>query len=309
MTESLVTGGAGFIGSHLVEALLSRGDGVRVLDDFSTGSRKNLAGLDQQIRVIEGDIRNIDEVETAAQGVDLIFHQAAFISVPLSLEQPRTCFDINTQGTINILEAARSAGVKKVVLASSAAVYGDNQDLPLKESTPCGSLSPYAASKQSNEVFADLYTRVYNLPVVSLRYFNVFGPRQSPHSDYAAAIPIFINNMLASEAATVFGDGGQTRDFIYIDDVVAANLLAAESPKADGKVFNVCTGEGVSILKLLDLLAEIFPDAEEPEYAPARPGDVYQSVGDARLIEKTIGFSTRTPLSDGLIKTVEWMRS
>lgn len=307
MAVSLVTGGAGFIGSHIVEALLKRGDEVRVFDNFTTGKRENLATVKGKVQVVEGDIRDRGEVVEAVKGVDIIFHQAAFISAPLSLEQPRDCFDINVQGTQNLLEAARDAGVGRVVLASSAAVYGDNQSIPLNENTPLRALSPYAASKQTNEIFADFYSRVYNLPVVALRYFNVYGPRQSPTSDYAAVIPIFIRNLLDGERPTVFGDGGQTRDFIYIEDVVRANLTAAEHPQAAGKIFNLCAGAGVSILGLLKILTEIYPNYLEPKFASARAGDLYHSVGAAELIESVIGFNAKTLLMDGLRKTMDWM--
>lgn len=309
MTISLVTGGAGFIGSHIVAALLERGDQVRVLDNFSTGKHDNLPTQTENLKVIEGDIRERADVAAAMKSVDLLFHQAAFVSVQLSLENPKDCFDVNVHATLHLLEAAREAGVSRVLLASSAAVYGDNSTMPLKESTPLRALSPYAASKQTNELFADFYTRVYNLPVTALRYFNVYGPRQSPASDYAAAIPIFIRNLLDGQQPTVYGDGNQTRDFIFIDDVVRANLAAAGHPQAAGRIFNVCAGAGVSILGLLKTLSELIPNAPEPDFVAARTGDIYHSVGAADLIEKVIGFKAKTALTDGLQKTMDWMAS
>lgn len=307
MPISLVTGGAGFIGSHIVEALVARGDKVRILDDFSTGAIENLSAVNGQVDVIDADIRDQDAVTAAVKDVELIFHQAAFVSVPLSLQQPEVCFDVNVRGTQNLLEAARGAGVRKVVLASSAAVYGDSQRMPLQEDSPLRSLSPYAAAKQTNEVFADLYTRVYDLPVVALRYFNVFGPRQAPDSDYAAVIPIFIRNLINGERPVIYGDGTQTRDFIYIEDVVNANLAVAKHTHSVGMHFNVCTGKAVSILNLLETLSELFPESPVPKFIEARRGDILHSVGDATLLEEVTGFKPLVSLKAGLQKTTEWM--
>ncbi len=307
MPISLVTGGAGFIGSHIVEALVARGDKVRILDDFSTGAIENLSAVNGQVDVIDADIRDQDAVTAAVKDVELIFHQAAFVSVPLSLQQPEVCFDVNVRGTQNLLEAARGAGVRKVVLASSAAVYGDSQRMPLQEDSPLRSLSPYAAAKQTNEVFADLYTRVYDLPVVALRYFNVFGPRQAPDSDYAAVIPIFIRNLINGERPVIYGDGTQTRDFIYIEDVVNANLAVAKHAHSVGMHFNVCTGKAVSILNLLETLSELFPESPVPKFIEARRGDILHSVGDATLLEEVTGFKPLVSLKAGLQKTTEWM--
>ncbi len=235
MRISLVTGGAGFIGSHIVSALLARGDSVRVIDNFSTGKIENLSGLDGPLEIIEGDLRDISGVKEAIiSGVDYIFHQAAFVSVPQSMQEPEVCFDVNVKGTLNLLEVAREVGVKQVVLASSAAVYGESEVLPLKENVNLSVLSPYAASKQINEIYAGLYARSFGLPVVALRYFNVYGPRQSPDTDYAAAIPIFIRRLLDGSSPIIFGDGNQRRDFIFVEDVVRANLLAAEIPPCGG---------------------------------------------------------------------------
>ncbi|HZD58744.1 MAG TPA: SDR family oxidoreductase [Anaerolineales bacterium] len=309
MRTSLVTGGAGFIGSHLVRGLLARGDAVRVLDNFSTGRIENLSQLDGSLEIIEADLRDDSKVAHAVRGVDYIFHQAAFVSVPQSMQEPGTCFAVNVSGTLNLLEAARKAGVKQVVLASSAAVYGESRALPLKENATLGVLSPYAASKQVNEIYAGLYTRGFGLPVVALRYFNVFGPRQSPESDYAAAIPIFIRRLLDGRAPTIFGDGEQSRDFIFVGDVVRANLLAAENPQAAGGVFNICTGQEISILDLVNTLSKIIPGAPPPKLGPPRPGDIYRSLGDPGQAAEVLEFRPEVSLSEGLTQTVEWMQS
>lgn len=305
---ALVTGGAGFIGSHLVRALLARGWRVRVLDDFSTGREENLRGLHGPLEIREGDLRDHQALEEVLRGVEVVFHQAAFISVPASMEDPLTCHAVNADGTARLLEQARRAGVSKVVLASSAAVYGDATDFPLQETLPYRPLSPYAASKAANEVYARLYTLAFGLPVVALRYFNVYGPHQRPDSPYAAAIPIFIRRMLDGRPPTVFGDGTQRRDFIFVDDVVRANLLAAERSEADGEVLNICTGTEVSLLDLLAVLRDLIPGAPEPEFAPPRPGDIYRSVGDPTKAERLLGFRAQTPLREGLAQVVEWMR-
>jgi UDP-glucose 4-epimerase len=230
-----------------------------VLDNFSTGKRENLLGLGGLLEVQEGDLRNPGQVAEAVKGIDFVFHQAAFVSVPLSMLDPKACFDVNVQGTLNMLEAARDGGVQGVVIASSAAVYGEPEVLPLTESTRLRPLSPYAASKLVNEVYAGMFTRAYGLPVVALRYFNVYGPHQSPKSDYAAAIPIFIRRLLDGQAPEVFGDGLQRRDFIYVSDIARANLLAASATQAAGEVLNICTGQETTLLDLLETLAKIIP--------------------------------------------------
>jgi nucleoside-diphosphate-sugar epimerase len=251
----LVTGGAGFIGSHLAQALVDRGDKVRILDNFSSGSRNNIVEFKDHAEIVEGDLRDKAKVTEAVKGVETVFHQAAFVSVPESIENPRECFAINLQGTIELLEASRQAGVDRVVLASSAAVYGTGEEMPLTESRPTETLSPYALSKKFNEDLARLYTNTLGLKTVALRYFNVYGPRQSLNSAYAAAIPQFIDRMNSRKAAKIYGDGKQTRDFIYVGDVVSANLAAADSANATGMCFNVCSGTETSLLDLLSVLA------------------------------------------------------
>ncbi len=309
MTWALVTGGAGFIGSHLVHGLLAQGWRVRVLDNFSTGRPENLAGLHGPLEIQEGDLRDPKAVAVALRGVDVVFHQAAFVSVPASMEDPLTCHAVNTDGTAQLLELARQAGVSKVVLASSAAVYGDATDFPLRETLPYRPLSPYAASKATNEVYARLYTTAFGLPVVALRYFNVYGPRQRPDSPYAAAIPIFIRRMLDGQPPTVFGDGTQARDFVFVGDVVRANLLAAEHSAADGQALNICTGTEVNLLTLLAVLRDLIPEAPDPEFAPPRPGDILRSVGDPTQAERLLGFRAQTPLREGLAQVVRWMQT
>jgi len=312
--QYLVTGGAGFIGSHIVHALLERGANVRILDNFSTGKRENLSGLKDLYRgnrfeVHEGDLRDPAAVETAVRDVDVIFHEAAFVSVPESMEKPQDCFDVNVAATVGLFDAAREAGVKRVVIASSAAVYGESDALPLKETTPTQSLSPYAASKRVDEIYAQLYTQAFGLEVVALRYFNVYGPRQRPDSMYAAAVPIFVRRLLDGKPVTVFGDGGQTRDLINIRDVVRANLIASEHPDAPGNVFNVCTGQETQLLDLLNVLYGLFPNVPDPVFAEPRAGDIYRSVGSPDYTAKMIDFRSEVSLAEGLKETVAWMQA
>ncbi len=310
----LVTGGAGFIGSHIVHTLLEQGAKVRVLDNFSTGKRENLSGLSgrfngSRFEVHEGDVRDRAIVEAAVRDVDVIFHKAAFVSVPESIEKPQDCFDVNVKATIGLFDAAREAGVRRVVVASSAAVYGESGALPLKETTPTQSLSPYAASKRTDEIYAQMYTQAMGLEVAALRYFNVYGPRQRPDSMYAAAVPIFIRCLLDGNPVTIHGDGGQTRDLINVRDVVRANLIASEHPNAPGGVFNVCTGQETRILDLLEVLFDLFPDARDPLFAKPRAGDIYRSVGSPEFTAQTIGFRSEVSLEEGLKETVAWMKA
>ena len=302
----LVTGGAGFIGSHIVRTLLERGDTVRVLDNFSTGKRENLTGLD--IDLVEADLCDASRVTQACRGIDVIFHEAAFVSVPQSMQEPTVCFDVNVTGTASLFEAARKARVRRIVFATSAAVYGDSEDYPLTEETALRPLSPYAASKRVDEIYGQLYTTSFGLDVVALRYFNVYGPRQRPDSMYAAAVPIFIRRLLEDKPITIFGDGGQTRDLIYVGDVVRANLIAAEHPAAPGGIFNICTGVETRILDLVEVLQDLFPSAPEPQFTEPRPGDIYRSIGTPKKIMDTLGFEPQVSLADGLYEAVEAMR-
>lgn len=306
MKKYLVTGGGGFIGSHIVHALLQQGAFVRVLDNFSTGRRENVEGL--KVEMLEGDIRDAEKVAQAVQGIDVIFHEAAFVSVPQSMQDPLTCFDINQRGTEILLEAARKAGVGRVVLASSAAVYGDSEVVPLDENVPLQPLSPYAVSKRVDELYAEMYTRSFGLDVVALRYFNVYGPRQRPDSMYAAAVPIFARRLLDGKPITIYGDGGQTRDLVYVGDVVRANLAASEHPAAPGQVFNVCTGDETRVIDLAETLQALFPNAPTAEFAPVRPGDIYRSLGSPAKAADLLGFKAQTDLSTGLKAVVDWMK-
>ena len=309
----LVTGGAGFIGSHIAQTLLEQGHHVRVLDNFSTGKRENIEELQRQfdgnrLEVIEGDLRNASHVGEAVRGVNIIFHEAAFVSVPQSMEEPQNCFDVNISGTSLLFDAARKAGVSRAVVASSAAVYGESDALPLVEETPLMPKSPYAVSKRVNEMYAELFTGAFGFEVVALRYFNVYGPRQRPDSMYAAAVPIFARRLLDNKPVTIFGDGGQTRDLINVRDVVRANLVASEHPNAAGKVFNVCTGVETCLLDLLDVMYELLPNAPTHTFAAPRPGDIYRSLGNPQKAADIMGFRAEVPLADGLNEVINWMR-
>lgn len=305
----LVTGGAGFIGSHIVRTLLEQGASVRVLDNFSSGKRENLNGLNGDVEIIEGDLRDASRVTEVVRGVEVIFHEAAFISVPESMEKPQDCFDVNITGTSNLFEAARKAGVRRAVVASSAAVYGDSEAWPLNEDTPLRPLSPYAVSKRVDEMYAELFTRSFGLEAVALRYFNVYGPRQRPDSQYAAAVPIFIRRLLDNQPVTIFGDGGQSRDLINVRDVVQANLTAAQHPDAAGQIFNVCTGVETRLLDLLEILFDLFPNAPQPIFTEPRAGDIYRSIGNPQKAADVMGYHAQVSLADGLAETVEWMRN
>ncbi len=302
----LITGGAGFIGSHIARALLIQGAEVRILDNFSSGKRENLKGLD--VEIIVGDLRDASRVAEAVRGVDIIFHQAAFVSVPESMEKPQECFDVNITGTSILFEAARKSGVKRAVIASSAAVYGDSNAMPLVEDTPLKQLSPYAVSKRVDELYAELYSRSFGFEVAALRYFNVYGPRQRPDSMYAAAVPIFIRRMLDNKPITIFGDGGQSRDLINVRDVVQANLLAARHPAAPGQIFNVCTGIETRLLDLLDVLYKIFPNVPRHIHAEPRAGDIYRSIGTPSKAMNILEFRPQITLADGIKESVEEMR-
>jgi len=314
LKKYLVTGGAGFIGSHITRALLEQGAHVRILDNFSSGKRENIEALIQQfngsqLEVLEGDVRDASHVTEAVRGVEVIFHEAAFVSVPQSMHEPQECFDVNITGTSLLFDAARKSGARRAVVASSAAVYGESDALPLVEETPLQPLSPYAVSKRVDEMYAELFTNSFGLEVTALRYFNVYGPRERPDSMYAAAVPIFARRLLDGKPVTVFGDGGQTRDLINIHDVVHANLIASEHPNAAGKIFNICTGVETRLLDLLDVLYQLFPEAPKPEFAAPRAGDIYRSVGSPQKAAYLIDFRAQVSLADGLKETVDWMRT
>jgi len=309
MQRSLVTGGAGFIGSHLVDTLLRRGDAVRILDNFSTGKEENLAGVIDDVELIRGDLLDEKTLREAVRGVDYIFHQAAFVSVPLSLEYPDKCFEVNVTGTNRLLSAARDAGVKRVVLASSAAVYGENQVMPLSENENPEPLSPYAASKRIGEIYTHLFSSQLGLDAVALRYFNIYGPRQNPESDYAAVIPIFIKKLIDEDVPIIYGDGFQSRDFVYVEDVVRANLLAAESDRASGQIINICSGQETDLRTLLGHLSGTFQREIEPVFEEMRAGDIFRSQGDPSLADQMLGFKPSIDLAEGLDRTTSWMKS
>ena len=300
MSTFLVTGGAGFIGSHLVMTLLQRGETVRVLDNFSSGKREHLALFNDRALIIEGDVRDAATVAQAVEGVDYVLHLAALVSVPQSMQQPELTNAINVTGTLNVLAAALQHQVKRVVLSSSCAVYGDNPQLPLTEVSTTQPLSPYAASKLIGEIYCQTYYHAYGLPTVCLRYFNIYGPRQDPNGEYAAVIAKFAHRLKAGRAPLIYSDGLQTRDFVFVDDVVRANLLACEHPLASGHVFNIASGRSTSILELAETLGKIAGTTLEPEFTSARDGDIVDSCGDGTYARIALGFTPTVELSDGL---------
>ena len=309
MTLYLVTGGAGFIGSHLVEALVEHGEHVRVLDDFSTGQWENLAAVANHIELLEGDIADPETVEQAMAGCHYVLHLAAIASVQASLEEPRRIDRVNVGGTLHVLEAARRAGVRRVVLASSAAVYGDHSALPQREELPLRPLSPYAASKAAGEAYCSAFHASYGLPTVVLRFFNVYGPRQDPSSPYSGVISIFAARMTQGQRPAIYGDGEQTRDFVYVADVVQALLLVCERETAVGAIFNVASGRQTRILQLATTLNEVLDTNLTPTFAPARAGEVRFSEGDARRAQEALGWEATTPLREGLSSLVQWNES
>ena len=308
MERYLVTGGAGFIGSHLVEALLKQGHFVRVLDNFDTGSRENLAGFAGQLEVVEASVEDPFRVREAVEGIDFVLHQAARGSVPRSILDPVGTDGVNLTGTLHVLSAARDAGVKRVVFASSSSVYGETPVLPKEESMLPSPLSPYAVSKLAAEYYCKVFYNAYGLETVSLRYFNIYGPRQNPNLQYAAVIPIFIRNLLSHKPSVIYGDGEQTRDFTSVEDCVRANLLACKAPRAAGSVVNIACGGQTSINQLYRLLARIFSSKMAPVYDPPRPGDVRHSYAEIVEAEKTLGYRPETGLQEGLEKTVNWFK-
>lgn len=301
----LVTGGAGFIGSHLVEGLRARGNRVRVLDNLSSGSWANLKAVadDPQVELIEGDVRSPGDIDTAMEGVAAVFHHAAMVSVVASVEHPAASFANNTQGTFNVFEAARRCGVERVIYASSASVYGDNPAVPLKEDEPSHPLSPYALDKSYAEQLAQLYFRLYGIESVGLRYFNVYGPRQDPSSPYSGVVSIFIERARRGESVVINGDGEQTRDFISVKDVVAANLVAVQRVGMGAECFNIGSGEAISINDLADRIGEAVGRPLVRRNGVERPGDIRHSVADATRVRRDLGWSARVPFLDGLTNT------
>jgi UDP-glucose 4-epimerase len=308
----LITGGAGFIGSHLADRLLAEGGTVRVLDNFSSGSTTNLADAARagsRLEVVEGDIRDLPTVERAVRGVSVIFHQAAMRSVPRSVADPLGTNDHNVTGTLHVLEAARRGGVSRVVYASSSSVYGDRPELPKREDQPPSPISPYAVSKAAGEQYARVWTKIYNVETVGLRYFNVFGPRQDPHSEYAIVIPRFIYWALAGTALEIHGDGEQSRDFTYIDNVVEANVLAARAPRVGGEVFNVACGDRISLLEIVDRLEKMLGKTIERKHTPPRAGDVRHTLADVSHGKRLLGYEPLVRFDEGFRRTVEYFRT
>lgn len=304
----LVTGGAGFIGSHLVRALLRRGDEVCVLDNLSTGSRANLEGVEADVDLQVADLRDPEVVVRACRGVSVVFHLAALPSVPRSVDDPRASFESNARGTLHVLDAARREGVGRVVYAASSSAYGGTDGLPKREDMVPHPLSPYAADKLHGENLCRAFHAAYGLPSVALRYFNVFGPRQSPDSPYAAVIPRFISAVLEGRPVTVYGDGRQTRDFTYVENAVQANLLAAECGQAGGEAINVGGGTRTSLLELLDRICAACGTRVEPRSGPPRPGDVRDSQADLERARRVLAYEARIGIDEGLALTVAWFR-
>lgn len=309
MKTFLVTGGAGFIGSHIAEALVGRGDRVRVLDNFSTGYRANLDHISDQIELIDGDITKPDDVAIAVRKVDCVFHHAALASVPWSVDQPLSSHQACATGTVTVLDAARRAGVRRVVYAASSAVYGETPFAMKRESDLPEPLSPYAAAKLAGEYYCQAFTHTYGLQTVGLRYFNVFGPRQDPDSPYSAVIPIFITRILQGKAPIIYGDGEQTRDFTFVKNVVHGNLLAAEVPLASGRVFNIADGRRISLRQLIASLARALGCEVQPEFQPPRVGDVRDSLADINQARRILGYEPSIDFDAGLAMSIDYYRS
>ena len=304
----LVTGGSGFIGSNLARALLARGDEVRVLDNFSTGNRDNLAGLEHDVELVEGDLRSYERVHAAVRGVEVVFHQGALPSVPRSVQDPLTTTAVNVEGTLNVLLAARDEAVRRVVNASSSSVYGNGGELPRSETQLPDPISPYAVAKLAAERFCTSFSRVYAMEIVSLRYFNVFGPRQDPLSQYAAVVPRFIRAVDEGRPVTVYGDGEQSRDFTYVDNVVVANLLAADTSSVQGEIVNVATGSSVTVNELADTIGRLLSAPVEKAYEREREADVRASWADLSEARRLLKYEPHVDLEEGLRRTIDFLR-
>ena len=308
MARYLVTGGAGFIGSNIAEKLVEMGEEVVVFDNLSTGHEGNIEHFRQGIKFIKGDIRNASEVRAALDGVDYVLHQAALASVPRSIDEPLLVNEVNVGGTLTVLEESRHASVKCVVYAASSSAYGDSEVHPKSEDMLPAPLSPYAITKLVGEHYCSVYSKVYGMPTVSIRYFNVFGPRQDPASQYAAVIPIFISHLLEGKSPTIYGDGEQSRDFTYVGNIVKANIMAARWKEAAGQVINVACGGRFTLNELYGMLCELTGVSIDPVYADTRPGDVKHSQADISMAEKLLGYSVETGFEEGLKRTVEWYK-
>lgn len=306
MAKYLVTGGAGFIGSHIAERLVEQGEKVRVLDNLSTGSLDNIAHLGDGVEFIPGDLLDSDAVARAVRGVEVVFHEAALASVPRSIAHPLDTHEACVTGTVKLLDACRLAGVRRVVYAASSSAYGNSPIMPKTESQLPEPLSPYAAAKLAGELYLQAFAHSYGLETVRIRYFNVFGPRQDPNSPYSAVIPLFVSAILAGKQPTIYGDGAQSRDFTYVGNVVSANLKAAEAKDVSGKVYNAACGGSLSVLELLKEICDLLDKPFEPFFAPPRTGDVLHSWADIAAAERDLGYRVEIPLREGLKRTVEW---
>ena len=300
----LVTGGAGFIGSHLVRGLLEHGDTVRVLDNFSTGNRDNLDGV--EVEVVEGELRSYERVHNAMRGIEVVFHLGAMGSVPRSVQDPLTSSAVNVEGTLNVLLAARDEGARRVVFSSSTSVYGSTRELPTTEATPPDPISPYGVAKLAAERYCVSFSRVYeSLESVVLRYFNVYGPRQSPFSQYAAVVPLFVTAIAAGEPITIFGDGEQSRDFTYVGNVVDATLKAADAPSGSGRMFNIASAAPASVNRVAELIGEILEQPVERRHLPPRTGDIRDSWADISAAREVLGWEPKVSLEEGLRLTAK----
>ena len=302
----LVTGGAGFIGSHIAEALVKRGDVVRIFDNLSTGNKENFSTFADRVEFVQGDLRQTEDVARAVQDIDVVFHEAALRSVPRSVDDPGSANDINITGTLNLLMASRAAGVKRVVYASSSSVYGDNLKFPQTESMRTSPISPYAVSKLAGENYCAVYAKTFGLETVGLRYFNVFGPRQHPESQYAAVIPKFMESARSHTPLVVHWDGKQSRDFTYIENVVQGNLLAATARNVSGQYFNIASGKSISLLQVIKELERITGYSLKREHTPARKGDVRKTWADIRSAKKHLHFKPSVQFSEGLRRSWDW---
>ena len=309
MAQYLVTGGAGFIGSHVVDRLVAEGHHVRVLDDLSSGKLENLADVQSRIEFLQGDIRDRALMARACQGVEYVIHEAAWRSVPKSMTDPWGYTDVNVTGTVNLLDAAVKAKVTRVVCVSSSSVYGEATKVPMSEADPTNPVSPYAASKLANELYGGLFWRAFKLETSAVRYFNVFGPRQSLENQYAVVIPKFITCLLKHESPPVYGDGKQSRDFTYIDNVVEGTIAASQVSGVGGEVFNIALGEERTVLDLLDQLNKIMGLSITPDFKPKRPGDVHRTYADSSKAERLLKWKGKVSFAEGLRRTVEWFRA